>query len=152
MIHIKNKKGLSDIVATVLIILLAVAAVAIVWSFLRPTFGDALGKVDLQTLCFQTEVKAVSCASGVVNVQLVKGDTASIKEVMGIITYSDNSVKSLGSGTAVLAVLSTVPINVGALSGSATPVTAKAAVIVKDSSDATRTATCDETVESVACT
>ncbi|MBU0906538.1 MAG: hypothetical protein KKD18_02305 [Nanoarchaeota archaeon] len=56
-----SKKGLSNIVATVLIVLLALAAVAIVWGFLRPMFTGVGNEVDLRSLCFDTEVQPLTC-------------------------------------------------------------------------------------------
>lgn len=54
-----NNKGLSDVVTTVLIILLAIAAIAIVWGFVQPTIREA-GE-GLSTSCIQTEVEAKNC-------------------------------------------------------------------------------------------
>lgn len=56
-----NKKGLSNIVATVLIVLLVLAAVAIVWGFLRPTFDDASSTVTLGQACLSVELEATRC-------------------------------------------------------------------------------------------
>lgn len=56
-----NKKGLSDIVATVLIVLLALAAVAIVWGFLRPMFDSVASSTDLKSKCLGVEVQPVLC-------------------------------------------------------------------------------------------
>ena len=54
-----NKKTLSDIVTTVLIILLAIAAIAIVWSFVQPTLKGAGEKLSAD--CIQLEVMPTSC-------------------------------------------------------------------------------------------
>lgn len=56
-----NKKGLSNIVATVLIVLLALAAVAIVWGFLKPAFVNTGVEVGLQSQCISVEVEPVLC-------------------------------------------------------------------------------------------
>ena len=66
MITRKNKRGLSNIVATVLIVLLALAAVAIVWGFLRPTFDTAASETNLRTKCFNVDVQPVSCTSNLI--------------------------------------------------------------------------------------
>ncbi|MFH1802750.1 MAG: hypothetical protein ABH864_04880 [archaeon] len=57
-----NKKGLSNLVATVLIVLLALAAVAIIWGFLRPTFDDAATTTGLRSACFLVELEATGCS------------------------------------------------------------------------------------------
>lgn len=59
-----NNKGLSNLVATVLIVLLALAAVAIVWGFVRPAIDDAGSQINLQTSCNYVEVQPVSCTYG----------------------------------------------------------------------------------------
>ncbi|MFH1802751.1 MAG: hypothetical protein ABH864_04885 [archaeon] len=56
-----NKRGLSNLVATVLIVLLALAAVAIVWGFLRPMFTDTGTEVNLRSQCFSVDVQPVIC-------------------------------------------------------------------------------------------
>ena len=45
-----NKRGLSDIVVTVLIILLVLAAVVIIWSFVRPAIIRSSGQLEPGTL------------------------------------------------------------------------------------------------------
>ena len=57
----ENKKGLSDIVATVLIVLLALAAVAIVWGFLRPVFTNAASTTSLRSQCISVDVQPTVC-------------------------------------------------------------------------------------------
>ena len=57
----ENRKGLSDVVATVLIILLALAAIAIVWAFVNPSISNTATVTELQSRCFTTELKVNSC-------------------------------------------------------------------------------------------
>ena len=56
---INNKRGLSDVVTTVLIILLAIAAVVIVWSFVAPTLRGAGEKLNIS--CIQTDLEITNC-------------------------------------------------------------------------------------------
>ena len=56
-----NKRGLSDVVTTGLIILLAIAAVIIVWSFIRPAITNVGESIDTQ--CIQLELTPVSCST-----------------------------------------------------------------------------------------
>jgi len=58
---INQKRGLSDVVTVSLIILLAIAAVVIVWTFLRPTLENT-GKEIAGANCLNVEAKAISCA------------------------------------------------------------------------------------------
>ncbi|MDO8508099.1 MAG: hypothetical protein Q7S27_00275 [Nanoarchaeota archaeon] len=57
---INQKRGLSDVVTVSLIILLAIAAVVIVWTFVRPTL-ESTGKEIAGGNCLAVEVKVVSC-------------------------------------------------------------------------------------------
>ncbi len=55
-----QKRGMSDVVTVSLIILLAIAAVVIVWSFVRPTLegtGQQVGTAN----CLAVSIKPVSC-------------------------------------------------------------------------------------------
>ena len=66
----KNKKGLSDVIATVLIILLALAAIVIIWTFVRSGIIDPASRTaGAQGICFETELSVVSCVedAGAVN-------------------------------------------------------------------------------------
>ena len=56
-----GKRGLSDVVSTVLIILLVVAAVAAVWVFIQPTLRNAGGAVERGQVCISSTVEPVSC-------------------------------------------------------------------------------------------
>ena len=54
-----NKKGISAVVANVLIVLLVVAAVAIIWAVVRPTIEQA-GE-GIEAGCFTIQVNPESC-------------------------------------------------------------------------------------------
>jgi len=56
-----NKKGLSDVVTTVLIILLVVAAVGIVWAFIAPMIKNTGGSVSKGQICLTNSVEVLSC-------------------------------------------------------------------------------------------
>lgn len=55
----ENKRALSDVVTTVLIILLALAAIVLVWSFVKPTLQNA-GE-SLSADCIQLQLEPKSC-------------------------------------------------------------------------------------------
>ncbi len=82
-----NKKGLSDVIATVLIILLALAAVVIVWSFVSPSLKNSGTQIDIQTKCLSAEVKPTVCSvntssAGSGTIQLISGDPAKVKLII----------------------------------------------------------------------
>lgn len=66
MIHKRDKRGVSDVITTVLIILLVLAAVAIIGGLLLRNIGEAGSKIGTQTACLDLDVKAVNCSLGIV--------------------------------------------------------------------------------------
>ena len=84
---ITNKKGLSDVVTTVLIILLVVAAIAVLWSFVGPTINKAGNQVNQQTFCLVNSVDIQSCTH--------KGSDAFVSLVLK--TRYDQSVSGVDS-------------------------------------------------------
>ena len=56
-----NKKGISAVVANVLIVLLVVASVAIIWAVVRPTIEQA-GE-GIEAGCFTVQVNPESCSA-----------------------------------------------------------------------------------------
>ncbi len=58
----RSKKGLSDIVTNVLIILLVLVAVSIIWLFLRPTIQGGAGALGGASDCLTVQVEPVTCA------------------------------------------------------------------------------------------
>ena len=63
----KRKKGLSTIVATLIIILLVLVAIGIIWVVIRNVIQSGTDKIDIDTKCISIEVKAtkVECTPGV---------------------------------------------------------------------------------------
>ena len=58
-----GKKGLSDIVTNILIILLVLVAVGILWFFIRPVLEKGAGGVSGIEQCLVVDVKARGCAN-----------------------------------------------------------------------------------------
>lgn len=56
----KNKKGVSEVVANVLIVLLVIVGVAVIWSVVKPTIDKSAKEIN--TECFNVKVSPVSCA------------------------------------------------------------------------------------------
>lgn len=156
----ENKRGLSNIVATVLIILLAIAAVAIVWSFIAPTIRNTAGEVDLSQACFNTEIKPLNCAvtGDVATVQFARGDVTKVKEIVLILEKAGGTtqVSRVDLSTNPVDLLETVTDDAGStdftgIVGGASPDRLKAAAVVMDPDNPERTRTCEVSLESVAC-
>lgn len=79
-----DRRGLSDIIATVLIILLAIAAVAIVWAFIQGTIYGAGAEIELAQKCREVEIAITKCEninagdSTEFGISLSRGDPAEI--------------------------------------------------------------------------
>jgi|SRR3989344_3277967 len=91
-----KKRGLSDVVTVTLIILLAVAAVVIVWAFVRSTLEQAGEEITLT--CVTANLKAVSCVAGTVVVrnEATEGTVQSVKLVY--YDAADASASADGNG------------------------------------------------------
>ena len=68
-----NRKGLSDVITTVLIILVALVAVAIIGTLIINNLNKSSARIDTSTACqgVSTEVKPLKCTAtnGVVSIQ-----------------------------------------------------------------------------------
>ncbi|MBU4069460.1 MAG: hypothetical protein KJ646_00590 [Nanoarchaeota archaeon] len=71
---IKRKQGLSAIITTLIIVLLALVAVGIIWVVISNVIDEGVTQVDLSSKCLKIDVKAVSasCVSGICNVTLTR--------------------------------------------------------------------------------
>lgn len=143
----KNKKGLSDVVTIVLIILLALAAVGIIWAFIKPTIENTGGGIDLSAQCFNTEVKPTKCTttdtdsdgnidSAIVTVQLAKGKA---DEVIAILELDDGTTQVQTVTAPTLLGTAQITFDLAAITGN--PTKANAAAIISD--DNGNTKTCD---------
>ena len=59
----ENKKGLSAIVATLIIILLVLVAVGIVWVVVRNVVQEGAEQIDISTKCIVIDLRAVNVVS-----------------------------------------------------------------------------------------
>ncbi|MBS3088497.1 hypothetical protein J4402_01825 [Candidatus Pacearchaeota archaeon] len=156
-----NNKGLSNIIATVLIVLLALAAVAIVWTVMNGLIGDTSGQIELTNLCVLSEAKPTHCkyaatgGNAEVTVQLVRGEQvvagdgkAGVQKVVAVVT-SLNKMTSRGDEVAPKK-LSSTTVSVTGVTGATQADFATATVTVQD--EAGNTKTCDESTIQVDCT
>ncbi len=138
-----RKHGLSDVVATVLIVLLALAAVAIIWSFIRPSLERSGTAVQTQSTCLEVEVEVKSCRltggtpagpTGVV--QLIKAPSSGVTDikVIYIVTANDGSTTRTNpttfGGTTLPTVGTTLTFPTFTLPTSPGPYRATAAAVV----------------------
>ncbi|MFH1290818.1 MAG: hypothetical protein ABIH92_05425 [Nanoarchaeota archaeon] len=146
-----KKKGLSNLVATVLIVLLALAAIALVWGFLKPAFDRTGVQIDLRTKCIETEVKPTACTYepdtnvSTVTVQAVSGD---VYEIYLVVEYNDDTANAIRADAPPL--LATTNVEIEPPSTSSGPLRAKAAAVVAD--DEGNTEICQQSPVTVECT
>ena len=150
-----NNKGLSNIIATVLIVLLALAAVAIVWTVMNGLIGDTSGQIELTNLCVLSEAKPISCDTLTtdtdISVQLVRGENvlstdakAGVREVVAVVTFKDGTIETLEEIAPSKSGFASISMPRGVADF------AKAAVVVQDAKGNTKT--CDESAARVPCT
>jgi hypothetical protein len=69
-----NKRGVSEVITTVLIILLVLAAIVIVWQAVRGTVENASTKVETQSQCIGLDLSVTgSCTGSTLSVQVTRG-------------------------------------------------------------------------------
>ena len=98
------KRGISDVVTTVLIILLALASVVIMWTFLRGEIQKGSEEIAGASECLGLELKAKSCtyktvvSNGIttynVTVERVSSDNTELEGISLIVDLSDNNRKT----------------------------------------------------------
>lgn len=100
-----SKKGLSDVVTTVLIILLAIAAVTLIWSFIKPNLESAGDKLNAD--CLTSEVIVTSCKTDDTEVtyQLKSGD---VPDSVKLIYYTGDTSQVNTADELPLSVLGSV--------------------------------------------
>ncbi len=64
-----SKKGVSEVVANVLIVLLVIVGIAVIWSVVKPTIDK--GAAGVQADCFTVSVEPVSCTPNAGNYDIV---------------------------------------------------------------------------------
>ena len=86
-----NKKGLSDIITTVLIILIALAAVILIWAFIRNSLMESGGQISSEVFTTQMSIPSQSVMYNYTgNVSLiVKREAGAGKLVAFVVTLKD---------------------------------------------------------------
>jgi len=102
---VMNKRGLSQVVTTVIIILLVLAAIAIIWSFVRPVIESSSQQISAD--CSTIDLEVASCTtdgtSYVIKRNVGQGDLIGYKVISkdGFVTDVKNKLNELESSVAV---------------------------------------------------
>jgi flagellin-like protein len=83
---IKNKKGLSAIVTTLLVILLVLVAVGIVWAVVRTVIQGGAGGIELGAKCLNIDLRAssVNCADPAACIVTLERTGTNTDEIAGV--------------------------------------------------------------------
>jgi hypothetical protein len=99
-----NKKGLSDVITTLIIIVLVIVAIAIIWAIVRPFIADSTDEVSLGKFTIALEIKSVSldrdANSSTVSVKRNKGE-ASLSGIR-FVFFNGTSSESFDNETSLL--------------------------------------------------
>ena len=80
-----SKKGVSTVVANVLIVLLVIVGIAVIWAVVNPTLEKSAKGIQTAD-CFNVKVKPVSCSSTTVVVQREAGAQSNLYGLKLLIT------------------------------------------------------------------
>jgi hypothetical protein len=113
---IQNKKGLSDIVVTLIIIVLSLVAIGGVWLVVRNVLNTGGGQVDVTSKCLSISVDAtkVNCTAVAVNPKIctVALSKTGSEVISGVLLVFKNQTSGTVSSAAVN-VVGDVPVAVG---------------------------------------
>jgi len=149
-----NKKGLSEVITTVLIILLVLAAIVVIWSAVKPALDKGANEISGASECFNFDVSVQSCkiinsATGNVSITLTKGTKdIEVVSLKYLFIDADGNQQSLEDATTTLSALDVKTIslvNAKAVNATKIAITGK----VKTSAGAEKT--CDQIGTAVTC-
>ena len=153
-----NKRGLSDVVTTLLIILVAVAAVAIIGTIVLNQVQKGGSQITVQQQCQQISFEPVKCtfpatssSSARVNVQR-KGSLSSglsLTKVQALILYADGAVRNYDLTNAPSQDLQSTDSIITDIGPTYNPKSVRVAAVLK-ASDGTDV-TCAPSIKSVVC-
>ncbi len=95
----KNKRGVSTIVITVIMVALVLAAVGVVWVVVNNLIGKSAGEAEIAGKCLSVDVKAtlVTCTTGTCDVTLERTGTGD-DEIAGVaLVFRDSNVGTSSS-------------------------------------------------------
>ena len=88
-----QKKGVSDVVTAVLLILLVVAAVGILWAVVQSLVSDSTGNVGSSTICLTNTFSIESAIDNNINTVVKIKKTQGSDEITGINFFVDGASK-----------------------------------------------------------
>ena len=100
-----NKRGLSDVVTTVIIIALSLVAVGIVWVVVNNLISDNTSSISSSADCLETNFEIVSTSTSGTTLSVVAKRIGGNSEIGGFRVYAYNStstVTQLKSGTLMI--------------------------------------------------
>src|SRR3989344_5723498 len=86
-----QKKGVSDVVTAVLLILLVVAAVGILWAVVQSLVSDSTGNVGSSTICLTNTFSIESAVDNNINTVVKIKKTQGSDEITGINFFVDGA-------------------------------------------------------------
>jgi hypothetical protein len=115
----KNTKGLSDVITTLIIILLVIAAIGIIWAVVNPFIKGAGEDFDISTKCMATSIDIVSatCNNDLTNCNVTLKRSDGDDEIAGVklIFYNEagtqNSIQDKPGNIARLATSTITGLN-----------------------------------------
>lgn len=114
-----NKKGLSDVITNVLVIVLVIAAIGILWAALKPTIQKGAESTE-QAGCFQIDLQPVTCVkngmtgnTANVTYKWVSGDQELIGVKMVLGKDDGSSTSADGDSITSLATVSKTNVDFG---------------------------------------
>ena len=153
-----NKKGISDIITTVLIIMISLGAIALIGTVIFNQLSKSGSAITQSTDCLALKLVPTSCtittnvatnlSTAHVVVQWASGDSTNLQRIVFLV--SDGTLTRSGNSTDAPKILatSTSDFDVTGLKLSST--TAKAAGVIKTS--AGDVGTCQESFDKIGCT
>lgn len=119
-----KKKGLSDVITTVLIILLVLASVVLIWGFIRAQLRSGGTTVEASTSCLNLELQPLSCNVARNTAGIAGNVTATVKWKSGdvdldnikFIVADKNGVTNTTASTGTLSMYSAVSSVISVLS------------------------------------
>jgi len=124
MINNFNKKGLSAVVTTLIIILLVFVAIGIVWVVVKNVIEEGASQIDIGAKCISNVVEATSvdCTDPSACDVILKRNTGE-DEIGGVkLVFSEGNTggNAIDPDIGNLAVLNTIPVTVDATQGGLT--------------------------------
>ncbi|MEI6732226.1 MAG: archaellin/type IV pilin N-terminal domain-containing protein [archaeon] len=152
-----NKKGLSDVITTVLIILLVLAAVALIWGFIRTPIESSGKQIESTGECFKVELTPKSCVVNATNpnsqnatitVQWTGGDAVAVQSLVLLATDKNGKVATIPAASPAFLGTTSATVNITGLADNTT-IQASAAAVIKTKSG--NIATCTASLAKVGC-